>query len=441
MHSRQKSKAYILVLQASFAALVAAVLCIPVDAFHRGGVGECEGCHTIHNSVEGQPGSPAGLSGNYLLKGSDASSVCLNCHQVSGDTGPTGYHVSTAPVDMPAGTPPRQMTPGGDFGWLKKSYTWFNSLGSTTIQRSPANSHGHNIVAMDYGYDMDYDKPKAPGGDYPSSAMSCTSCHDPHGKYRRLSDGSISTVTAPIKGSGSLVRSAEPDAQNAVGVYRLLAGIGYYQKSQGMSNVFSSNPPAAVAPDIYNRSESVSQTRVAYGTGMSEWCRNCHSDIHTDTVPASLKHPSGGIGGAMGKSIAGWYDQYIRDGDLSGVESNAYLSLVPFEIGSSDYSMVLKPIAATTPTRGPSLTDGTPQVMCLSCHRAHASGWDGSMRWNNRSPYIVYAGKYSQAGDIQPYGQGRSELEAQAAYYNIPPSTFGYNQYQFCYKCHQNGTR
>ena len=61
------------------------------------------------------------------------------------------------------------MTPGGDFGWLKKTYTWFNVVGSTTIQQSPGNRHGHNIVALDYGYDMDYDKPTAPGGSYPSA--------------------------------------------------------------------------------------------------------------------------------------------------------------------------------------------------------------------------------------------------------------------------------
>src|SRR5450631_1914554 len=242
---------------------------------------------------------------------------------------------------MPAGLPPRQMTPGGDFGWLKKSYTWFNTLGSTTILQSTGNSHGHNIVALDYGYDMDYDKPKAPGGTYPSSAMACTSCHDPHGRYRRNFDGSISTASVPIKGSGSLSRSASPDPQSAVGVYRLLGGIGYYPKSLGPGNAFSYNPPAAVAPDVYNRAENVTQTRVAYGSGMSEWCRNCHADIHTPAVPTSLKHPAGSIGGTLGVTIAGWYDQYVKDGDLSGIESNAFLSLVPFEIGSTDYTMIL----------------------------------------------------------------------------------------------------
>ena len=27
--------------------------------------------------------------------------------------------------------------------------------------------------------------------------------------------------------------------------------------------------------------------------------------------------------------------------------------------------------------------DGDENVMCLSCHRAHASGWDDALRWND----------------------------------------------------------
>lgn len=414
-----------------------------VYAFHRGGVGECEGCHTMHNSYEGAPltpTSPVGMSGKYLLKGSDQSSVCLNCHQKAGDIGPTGFHVSTADTDMPTGTPPRQLTPGGDFGWLKKSYTWIPSLGATT-QTSAGDNHGHNIVAQDYGYFPDAYRNTSPGGNYPSTYLGCTSCHDPHGIYRRLSDGSISTSGATIKGSGSLVGSADPDLQGAVGVYRLLGGVGYNPKSLSGGFAFSYNPPAAVAPDIYNRSESTTQTRVAYGSGMSDWCRNCHANIHTDAALTPLKHPAGSPNGNLSVDYTSYYDQYVKDGDMTGMEVNAYLSLVPFEAGTSNYA-TLKSIVTNTPTKGPSTTDGTPAVMCLSCHRAHASGWDGSMRWNNQTANIVYNGKYSQETDaFQPYGQGRNSLEAQKAYYDIPATLFSSTQRPLCYKCHATGTK
>jgi hypothetical protein len=75
--------------------------------------------------------------------------------------------------------------------------------------------------------------------------------------------------------------------------------------------------------------------------------------------------------------------------------------------------------------------------MCLTCHRAHAAGWDSALRWNNKSRYIVYNGKYDQSGALyQPYGQGRSAAEAQKAYYDIPSTTFATRQDILCYKCH-----
>ncbi len=413
-------------------------------AFHQGGAGECEGCHTMHNSYEGMPvtpTNPVGTAGVFLLKGSDASSVCLSCHQKSGDTSPASFHVSTADTDMPLGSPPRQLTPGGDFGWLKKAYTWIPALGTLPLTSS-GDSHGHNIVAQDYGYFADSYKTTSPGGFYPSASMGCTSCHDPHGKYRRLADGSIAAGGTSIKGSGSLASGPDPDTQQSVGVYRLLGGVGYNPKSLGGGFAFSYNPPAAVAPDTYNRSESLTQTRVAYGSGMSDWCRNCHANIHTDALPTPLKHPAGSPNGSLGARIINYYDQYIKDGNLTGMEANAWLSLVPFEAGTSNYA-TLKSLVAATPTKGPSATDGTPTVMCLTCHRAHASGWDGSMRWNNRTINIVLNGLYTggQAGQaFQPNAQGRTEQEALRSYYDFPTATFANPQRTLCYKCHLNGS-
>jgi hypothetical protein len=428
--------------------IVFAALLVSTDsgfAFHDGGVGECEGCHTMHNSYEGisqTPTSAPGVTNKYLLKGSEQSSVCLNCHQKVGDAGPTSFHVSTADNDMPAGTPPRQLTPGGDFGWLKKNYIWIPTLGGTT-QTSTGDSHGHNITAQDYGYFADSYRSTSPGGSYPAASLGCTSCHDPHGRYRRLQDGSIRTSGLPIRDSGSLVSSPIPDAQNSIGAYRLLGGAGYQPKSLTAGLAFVNNPPAAVAPDIYNRSEASTQTRVAYGTGMSDWCRNCHANIHKDTPGISLpKHPAGPDGGQLrGSNISTYYNQYIKDGNLTGVVTNSYLSLVPFEVGTSNYD-TLKAIITTSPYMGPDTSSDAPVVMCLSCHRAHASGWDRGMRWNNKAAKIVHNGSYSQESDpFQPFGQGRTALEAVRAYYDIPATSFASEQNPLCYKCHASGQK
>jgi hypothetical protein len=108
---------------------------------------------------------------------------------------------------------------------------------------------------------------------------------------------------------------------------------------------------------------------------------------------------------------------------------------VPFEEGTSDYT-TLKAHAKTDDSYldGPS---GSANVMCLTCHRAHASGWDGGTRWNAETDFIVSNGFYSQQGNVyQPYGQGRTEAEALQAYYGKPASTFGLNQDTLCNKCH-----
>lgn len=408
-------------------------------AFHSGGVGPCEGCHTMHNSQDNQPVSDRGMLGAnaYLLRDQDSSSTCLYCHQETGLTGPTTYHIGTPTLEMPTGVPPKQLGPGGDFGWLQKTYTWSPGLGQPQVF-SLGERHGHNIVAVDFQYYADGTYAVSPGGSYPSGQFSCTSCHDPHGKYRRNADGTITTTGKPISGSGSFASSPDPTARTSVGAYRMLGGIGYQPKSLSPGTyAFTQNPPAAVAPLTANRSEASTQTRVAYGSGMSEWCRNCHADIHLSATPgpSNLVHASG-AGAILGQHYADNYNAYIKTGDLLGSSSSSYLSLVPFEEGTANYT-VLKSHAKTDNSYlvGPDSTYA--QVMCLTCHRAHASGWDGIMRWNTQTGYIVFNGFYAQEGLLyQPYGQGRTEQEATRAYYNRPESTFALNQDTLCNKCH-----
>ena len=396
-------------------------------AFHTGGVGECDGCHSMHNS---QGGISEGVSGPSLLKGSDSSSTCLNCHQVSGDTGPTAYHISTPDGEIPFGIPPKQLSPGGDFAWLKKTFTWYPDA-ATPLTTSAGDRHGHNIVSLDFGFQPDLTKVIAPGGAYPANALGCISCHDPHGKYRRNLDGSISTGGSPIRDSGSYVSSPLPDSQTAVGVYRMLGGSGYAPGGIVAGLAFIYGPPVALVPDTYNRSEAAGPTRVAYGSGMSEWCRNCHPNMHDGTN--SFEHPSPE---ALGTDIINYYNSYIKTGDLTGTIPTAYSSLVPFEVGTSNYA-VLNGILTNTPNKGPDLGDGSPRVMCLSCHRAHAGGWDSIMRWNPKTNNIVNNGKYSEEGQIyQPFGQGRTEAEALQAYYQTPATVFAASQQKLCYKCH-----
>jgi predicted CXXCH cytochrome family protein len=402
-----------------------------VSAFHDGGVGPCDACHSMHN--------PSQSAGGSLLKSADPSSTCLNCHEQTGDTGPASYHVSTAQSDMPPGAPPKQLSPGGDFGWLKKTFTWVPSA-TGILQMSLGDRHGHNIIANNFQYAADSTNGMAPEGTYPAMSLTCISCHDPHGKYRRDTNGTISASGTAIQGSGSYASSADPQSGLSVGVYRLLGGKNYQPKYLSGNFSFINDPPAAVAPDTYNRAESGTQTRVAYGSNMSEWCQNCHTTMHTivssgtsSTTPQT--HPVGSLA-KFGSTLSTNYNMYVKTGVLTGIVNTSFLSLVPFEEGISDYP-TLKAHARSDDSYlyGPDSTNS--QVMCLTCHRAHASAWDYATRWNTNSDYIVYNGFYSQDGQAyQPYGQGRTEMEAQKAYYDMQAGRFALNQDTLCHKCH-----
>lgn len=398
------------------------------EAFHSGGVGECTGCHSMHRTGSGQggPGSDNAAS----LTGSDPGSTCLKCHLKVGENRPNSYLVATAEEDMPSGVPPAQLSPGGDFGWVKKNYRWGGGDGGD----SPGERHGHNIVALDYRFAPDAGRTTAPGGSFPATRLSCISCHDPHGKYRRLADGSVGTAGIPIQASGSYDTSPDPSGDRAVGVYRLLGGKGY-ASSLYDGAPFTADPPDAVSPENYNRPEDLGETRVAYGKGMSEWCANCH--------PAQLGGSGGGKAHPAGNNIkfsaavAANYNAYVASGNLTGNSSTSYSSMVPFEVGTADYAL-LKGTAASTggQTAGPGTSSN---VMCLSCHRAHASGWDHALRWNMRSEFLVFNGQFPGVDDSTvPAGisQGRTRAETRKMFYDRPVTAYASYQRSLCNKCH-----
>ena len=415
-------------LRLSLIVLTATMLALGLSgmayAFHSGGVAECGGCHSMHSPVAG---------GSFLLVGSDQSSACLSCHEHAGDTGPSSYHVSTAPADMAAGVPPKQRTPGGDFGWLKKTYTFTVRNVATTEDGA---THGHNIIAADKGYVVDPTNATAPGGIFPSAQLGCQSCHDPHGKYRRLTTGAIAQTGAPIKASGSYNGAGaanEPDASGAVGVYRLLAGNGYTKGGVAFNGV-----PAAKVPSSYNQTEATNQVRVAYGVATanghvtwSNWCGTCHGAMHST---GNYVHP---VDQNLGSTIAANYAAYVKSGDMTGTLATSFTSLVPFATGSADYTVLAGLASNALPqSAGPGSSD---QVTCMSCHRAHATGFPEMLRFNMEGEFMVWNSLYpgTDTTPTQPgFARGRTGAETQAAYYDRPVTQFATYQRALCNKCH-----
>ncbi|MDH3519159.1 MAG: hypothetical protein OEM49_01785 [Myxococcales bacterium] len=347
-------------------------------AFHEGGVAHCDGCHSMHNS----PDNPvSGTPNNTLLKGTDASSTCLNCH---------GNPSRSYAVLSNNGS---KFSPGGDFFWLTTPYT--NVVRGTPVTSDPDNM-GHNVVAIDFSLTADGTNTVAPGGGYPASALGCNSCHNPHGQVQ----GGTAAGALPISVSGSY--GEEPVAGTIAGNYRLLRDIG------------TTTAPIAVTAG-YAESDA---SHPAYGQNMGEWCAGCHGTYIND----NHKHPSGN--GEFLNGQASNYNSYKATGDFTGAQGTSFLQFVQFERQETDKALLL---AGVTSTAGP---DSTDNVMCLTCHRAHASAFNNITRWDMERELL--AESFPNADNLIAMGAVEN-----AAYYGRDIATeFGHYQRSFCNKCH-----
>lgn len=222
---------------------------------------------------------------------------------------------------------------------------------------------GHSIVAPSQGVGADATLGAAPGGTFPASALGCSSCHDPHGNTN----------------------------------FRLLYGQG--RTVQDGLYTFTNDAPTAAGLSIFFGAESQT-SHTAYQDGMSDWCGNCHGDFHANNT--QLIHKSGM---AMGGTIATNYNLYNGTNDLTGgVAATAYLAEVPFEDAAN----------TTSSTAGPSASS---RVMCLSCHRAHASSAPDAGRWDFSVTLLAEDGLESGA-------------------YAIPDPYADPDQRSLCNKCH-----
>jgi len=390
-------------------------------SFHDGGVGRCNACHTIHNSelnasIDEISSLPSQFTtGPFLLRAPDRSSACLNCHGEGTEN--NSYHVYTEGADLTSNLVPAQLGPGGDFSWLV--------VGNVANVK---NRRGHNVIASSFGLSEDTEISTSPGGDFPADKLACSSCHDPHGRYRVIG-GTLTQVTTGATtvqsgsyGGNSFVDISNLPSDEAVGVYRLLGGVDY--TSDGEVTPFENSAPIALTPINYNSPATLGGVRVAYGSDFSEWCLNCHNNIHSGT--SSLLHPAGN-NAFLGTTIAINYNSYVSTGINTGTQADSYLTLVPFETGQG-YSELSSLNDLIDKTTGP---DASANVLCLSCHRAHASAFEHMFRWDIQAePFLV-----TSAG-VYYLPEGLDQEQVVAGYYNKPASDFGAYQRSLCNKCH-----
>ena len=138
---------------------------------------------------------------------------------------------------------------------------------------------------------------------------------------------------------------------------------------------------------------------------MSLWCANCHGQYHSEGSGSAFRHP---VDDNLEDDVRNRYNRYEGDANpRGGMTATAYIPQVPFE----------GPATSTTGTDGPVATD---RIMCLTCHRAHASSAPAAGRWDFRLVRLVDDGVASGS-------------------YPLPSPYPGNGQGQLCKKCHDEG--
>ena len=297
--------------------ILAALLIIgsPVLAFHDAGVAHCNGCHTMHNSQDGELVDPDSPNGNpWLLIDATPSDTCLSCHATS--------RGAVLAVDV---LNPSPLKGAGNFIYLLEDN--LNDGHGGASEPISGDSAGHNINAPGYSLNTDATLASSPGGAFPASSLGCSSCHDPHGNTN----------------------------------FRLLYGDG--GQAHG-SFAYTADAPDAEGLSLFSGSET-SASHTAYRGGMSAWCGNCHGDFHDNNT--QLIHPSGVT---LGGDVANVYNLYNgTDDQLGGLQATAYLTAVPFEDAA----------AATDSTAGPSASSQVSCITCHRAHATSAPDagrWD-----------------------------------------------------------------
>jgi len=271
----------------------------------------------------------------------------------------------------PAGAVPvlgiNPLSPPGERGAGNFVFLYEDELNDSleVIDFVSGDAAGHSVVAPSNGLLPDPRYSFAPGGSFPSNDLGCTSCHDPHGSRN----------------------------------FRLLNGQG---PVMGGLAQFSFAAPQAEGIEVITSSES-STNHTAYRGGMSDWCGNCHGLRYHDSGLSSFKHPSDEV---LGIEHLDQYNRYNGEDDpLDGSPARAYLPEVPFEGGGSTVAS----------TAGPSASS---RVMCLTCHRAHASSAPHSGRWDFSVNLLSEDGVLSGS-------------------YPLPDPYSSPNQGSLCRKCHE----
>jgi hypothetical protein len=296
----------------------------------------CGECHTMHNSQDGSPmardleGNPVETPYSVLL-----ISSCIGCHS----NGSTATVTKVAVVNTPVVnnlSEPLGMLAGGNFFYLNAD-----------------DSYGHNIFPSNPDDVLGTDPP---GGAFPTGGayegqLRCAGTRGCHGFNGGHAETPVDDQLYAMYGAHH--GNVSPTDGSTVGKsYRFLYGI-------------VGREDAHWEQDNLNTSHNEYKGSVGFddATTINFFCAECHGDYHNSSGVGSsspwLRHPT---------------DIALPAGPTEYAQYTTYSMLAP--VARAD------PFNVEDTTK---VEPGADIVMCLSCHRAHASPYYKLLRWDFRS--------------------------------------------------------
>ncbi len=303
--------------------------------------GECVNCHTMHNSQGGADmatfGGETGPN-NALTRGS-----CVGCH--SNTTSDTIKVLGSSRIPVVYNTvPPVKELAGGNFYWVIT-----NGM-----------EYGHNVLSIP---DMPSDElTKAPGIPLSADDPTCGGCH------RKIDDCTSCHMPAHHADDST------PIVGETGGWYRFLDPGSYFHDGaggvEGLEELDWEQTKDELKHNEYKGGVLTSSGGHGVDKSMSDYCAGCHQKFHdTDFVGTSspwLRHPNNYA--LPADTDKEYYLYNTQDG---GSTKGPYNPEAP----------VARPVLTGYTEPSSTVTPGTDQVFCLSCHRPHGTPYKDILRW------------------------------------------------------------
>lgn len=310
----------------------------------------CVNCHTMHNSQSGTEVSGIGTQGALL------NNTCYGCH-TGANTGSTDaipktpkvWHLSPDPPTLPpymtTGTEAGHDTlAGGDFGWVA-------GVGNDL--------KGHNVIGISG-----------------TSTLTCAGSTGCHG------DRTVAAESTAMALTHHSVETAQPsDGAPLSESYRWLDGVAGYEDPDYELSVSN-------ASTNHNQYKGIARTAEGDSTtsSISNFCASCHGNFHNGSNPAGISDDASTFG------TAGSWIRHPVDYAMPLTTGTEYAGYGKPTAG--DYN-VATPLGSVNVSTQKSTVGGVGDniITCISCHRAHGSPYDYSLRWDYMSwPAAGYYG-------------------------------------------------